>query len=73
MNGDYRGKVILAIVYTSCFCVASVVIVLLVGLFSPRVDNNEIFKIIQPTFAGLIGSFIAIVAGQFAKRKDDDK
>lgn len=40
-----------------------VVLVLLIGLFSPRVDNNKIFEILTPGFQTVLGGFVAILSG----------
>jgi hypothetical protein len=39
------------------------VAVLMVGLFDPLVDNNEIFKLISPAFQTIVGGFIGLLAG----------
>lgn len=41
----------------------SMVVVLLVGLFNPVVDNTEIFKAITPAFQMVVGAFVGLVAG----------
>jgi len=33
------------------------------GLFSPGIDNTEIFKLISPAFQTIIGGFIGLLAG----------
>jgi len=37
--------------------------VVLVGLFDPQVDNNEIFKMITPAFNTIVGAFVGTIAG----------
>jgi hypothetical protein len=39
------------------------VVVLLVGLFNPVIDNTEIFKAITPAFQMIVGAFVGLVAG----------
>jgi hypothetical protein len=39
------------------------VLVSLVGLFDPRVDNNEIFKMITPAFNTIVGAMVGVIAG----------
>jgi hypothetical protein len=41
----------------------STVIVVLVGLFDPLVDNAEIFKLINPAFNMITGAFVGTIAG----------
>ncbi len=43
---------------TLSIVVLSVVLVLLVGLFEPKVDNDKIFAILGPAFSMIIGYFI---------------
>ncbi len=42
---------------------ASVVIVLLFGMFDDKVDNAEIFTIIGPAFNTVIGAFVGLLGG----------
>ncbi|CAB4121746.1 hypothetical protein UFOVP20_1 [uncultured Caudovirales phage] len=44
----------------------------LVGLFDPRVDNNEIFKMITPAFNTIVGAMVGVIAG-IQLGKEDDK
>ena len=41
----------------------SMVLVLLLGLFNPAIDNTEIFKAITPAFQMIVGAFVGLVAG----------
>ena len=41
----------------------SMVVVLLVGLFDPTIDNTEIFKAITPVFQMVAGAFVGLVSG----------
>ena len=43
----------------------------LIGLFDPRVDNNEIFKMITPAFNTIVGAMVGVIAG-IQIGKDDD-
>lgn len=40
-----------------------VVIALLVGIFSPSVNNDDIFAIIGPAFNTVIGAFVGLLGG----------
>lgn len=41
----------------------SMVMVLLFGLFDPRVDNTKILEIMAPAFQTIVGGFIGLVTG----------
>jgi len=41
----------------------SMVGVLLVGLFTPAVDNTKIFEAINPAFQTIVGGFIGLITG----------
>lgn len=56
----------LAIVLMSTVCVV------LVGLFDERVDNAEVFKLINPAFNMIVGAFVGTIAG-IKIGKDDVK
>jgi hypothetical protein len=50
----------------------STVSVVLVGLFDERVDNAEVFKLINPAFNMIVGAFVGTIAG-IKIGKDDAK
>jgi hypothetical protein len=50
----------------------STVVVVLIGLFDPLVDNHEIFKLINPAFNMITGAFVGTIAG-IKIGKDDAK
>tara|TARA_R110000823_G_scaffold280626_1_gene398768 strand:+ start:821 stop:1033 length:213 start_codon:yes stop_codon:yes gene_type:complete len=50
----------------------STVIVVLIGLFDEKVDNHEIFKLINPAFNMIVGAFVGTIAG-IKIGKDDVK
>ena len=37
--------------------------VLLIGLFTPAVDNTKIFEAITPAFQTIVGGFIGLITG----------
>ena len=41
----------------------SMVIVLLIGLFNPTIDNTKIFEAITPAFQTIVGGFIGLITG----------
>jgi UDP-N-acetylmuramyl pentapeptide phosphotransferase/UDP-N-acetylglucosamine-1-phosphate transferase len=50
----------------------STVVVVLVGLFDDKVDNAEVFKLINPAFNMITGAFVGTIAG-IKIGKDDAK
>jgi len=47
----------------------SVVVVLLVGLFDPIVDNKAIFAIIGPAFQTVVGVFVGVLSTMVRRGK----
>lgn len=47
-------------------------IVLLIGLFDPKVDNDKIFAIIGPSYNTVVGAFVGILSG-FVLGKAEEK
>ena len=41
----------------------SMVVVLLMGLFNPQIDNTKIFEAITPAFQTIVGGFIGLITG----------
>jgi hypothetical protein len=62
-----ENKLINYVILIVTFCLAiilmSVVGVLLLGLFNDKIDNAEVFKIIEPSFNMIIGSFVGLIGG----------
>jgi len=56
---------IVTILVTATLCTVVIVMAtaLMHGLFSPGIDNTEIFKLISPAFQTIIGGFIGLLAG----------
>ena len=48
---------------TLSMVMVATVAVVLVGLFDPLVDNNEIFKMLTPAFNTIVGAFVGTIAG----------
>ena len=56
--------------YITIICCLSLAIVLvatcmasLIGLFDTKVDNKELFKMLQPSFNTIVGAFVGTIAG----------
>lgn len=62
MSDKDRSFVIRAFVITLMLCSVSVVIVLLIGLFDNKVDNNRIFAILAPLSQQVTGAAISILS-----------
>jgi len=56
---------IIVILVTVCLAIIliSVVGVLLIGLFNEKVNNEAIFKIIEPSFNTIVGAFVGLLGG----------
>lgn len=55
------------VVYVVVIALAAVLVpmnvVLLLGLFDPKVDNAEVFKIVGPAYQTVVGAFVGILSG----------
>jgi len=56
--------------YITMICCLSLALVLvatcaasLAGLFDPIVNNDELFKMLQPSFNTIVGAFVGTIAG----------
>lgn len=52
------------VICTLAFVICSVICVFLDGLFTPAVDNKEIFAILSPAFQTIVGCFVGFLGGQ---------
>jgi ABC-type arginine transport system permease subunit len=41
----------------------SMVLVMLLGLFHDKVDNNKVFELLAPAFQTIVGGFIGLITG----------
>jgi hypothetical membrane protein len=41
----------------------SMVMVMLVGLFNEKIDNNKVFEMLSPAFQTIVGGFIGLITG----------
>ena len=71
LRGKLTYKVTLMVAATLCIVVCSMVFTLMFGLFDDKVDNHEIFKLINPAFNMITGAFVGTIAG--IKIGKDDK
>lgn len=60
---DNQTFIVRVVVPTLAIVVVITMVTLLIGLFDPRVDNTEVFKIIGPAFSTVIGVFSGFLGG----------
>jgi len=63
------------VIVTICLSIIlmSVVSVMLFALFTDKVDNNAIFKLIEPSFNMIVGAFVGLLGGlQLGKEINDN-
>ena len=63
------------VIVTICLSIIlmSVVSVMLFALFTDKVDNNAIFKLIEPSFNMIVGAFVGLLGGlQLGKAVNDN-
>jgi undecaprenyl pyrophosphate phosphatase UppP len=64
MNSEQLAqRVTLVATYTLTFILLAMVLVMLIGLFHDRVDNNKVFEIVGPAFQTIVGGFIGLITG----------
>ena len=61
MNTD---KLFAVVAYSLAMVMVAVVVVMLAGLFDPKVDNDKIFAIIGPAFQTVVGAFVGLLSGK---------
>lgn len=66
--------------YITIICCLSLAVVLvatctasLVGLFDTKVDNSELFKMLQPSFNTIVGAFVGTIAGIKMGKENSDR
>ncbi len=64
-----QDKIYYIVVGVLAAVIVSVIVVLLIGLFDPKVDNDKIFAILGPAFQTIIGCFVGILAGRLLDNK----
>ena len=58
-----------AVVVTLALILVAVISAMLFGLFTPAVDNKEVFAIIGPAFQTVVGAFVGVLASRLQPRK----
>ncbi len=67
-----KDKVYLIVVGVLASVIVSVIVVLLIGLFDSKVDNDKIFAILGPAFQTVIGCFVGVLSGRLLDTKKPD-
>ena len=62
--GDQSPFIFRVVTVTLAIVILSVVGAMLVGLFDPRVANDEVFKILGPAFQTVVGVFVGVLGGR---------
>ncbi len=60
---ELSSQVTLVATYTLTFILASMVLVMLYGLFDNKIDNTKVFEIVGPAFQTIVGGFIGLITG----------
>lgn len=70
---DQTTFIFRVVVVTLAAILISVIAAMLYGLFTPAVDNKEIFAILSPAFQTIVGCFVGILGGRALvdKKRDD--
>lgn len=68
MSDKDRSFVIRAFVVVLSISALAVIFVLLAGLFNPAVNNDMIFKILDPMSQTITGALVSILSGLIAYR-----
>jgi hypothetical protein len=50
----------------------AMVMVMLVGLFHDRVNNDKVFEMLSPAFQTIVGGFIGLITGIKIGQNDDE-
>jgi len=50
----------------------AMVMVMLIGLFHDKVDNNKVFEMLSPAFQTIVGGFIGLITGIKIGQADDE-
>lgn len=61
---DQSGFVIRVVTLTLAAILLAVIATMLVGLFTPSVDNKEVFAILSPAFQTIVGCFVGFLGGR---------
>jgi len=50
----------------------SMVLVMLIGLFHDKVNNDKVFEMLSPAFQTIVGGFIGLITGIKIGQNDDE-
>jgi hypothetical protein len=66
---DQAAFIYRVVTITLAAILVAVIGAMLYGLFDPRVDNTDIFKILGPAFQTIVGCFVGILGGRALGRQ----
>lgn len=66
---DQSAFIFRVVILTLAAAVLAVIVALLIGLFSPLVDNGMIFAILGPAFHTIVGAFVGIISSRALSRR----
>lgn len=72
MNNNIIPWIFKTTIITLSSVVISVVLILLIGLFDSKVDNDKIFEIIGPAFNTIVGAFVGLIGGLTINKNSKD-
>ena len=72
MNAELLRECTRVAIYTLCFIAISMVVVMLYGLFDPKINNDRIFEVLVPAFQMVLGGFLGFLGGIQVGRNGSD-
>lgn len=64
-----KEKLYIIVALTLASVMVAVIMVLLIGLFDNRVENDKIFAILGPAFQTIVGCFVGILGSRVLSDK----
>jgi uncharacterized membrane protein YraQ (UPF0718 family) len=68
-----QKHILLIAIYTLALVMLAMVIVLLLGLFDEKVNNDKIFEILGPAFSTIVGALVGLLGGLRLTRATEEK
>ena len=70
MKTKINDILLFVVIATLALTMVAVIFVFLAGLFDPKVNNDEIFKILGPAFQTIVGAFVGVLGGRAMKQNE---
>jgi len=67
----HSEKMTMIAVFSLASILISMVLVMLIGLFHEKIDNNKIFEMLSPAFQTIVGGFIGLITGITIGQNDE--